>query len=132
MDNDLIMDFINLFGDNDKKLYTFFAPGRVNLIGEHTDYNGGYVLPCSLHIGTYAVARLNDDGMIRLYSKNFHEDGIVSVTKDELAYDERHGWANYPKGIIRALMPKDVQNGIDVLYYGNIPNGAGLSSSASM
>ncbi|AST06506.1 galactokinase [Anoxybacillus flavithermus] len=130
--NELVRDFIQLFGQNEKDVCTFFAPGRVNLIGEHTDYNGGYVLPCSLHIGTYAVARLNDEGMIRLYSKNFHEDGIVSVTKEELAYDERHGWANYPKGIIQALMPKDAQNGIDVLYYGNIPNGAGLSSSASI
>lgn len=125
-------EYIKVFQSRYNRPFTFFAPGRVNLIGEHTDYNGGYVLPCSLHIGTYAVARLNDEGIIRLYSKNFHEDGIVSVTKDELAYDERHGWANYPKGIIRALMPKDAQNGIDVLYYGNIPNGAGLSSSASI
>ncbi|MCX8003191.1 MAG: galactokinase [Anoxybacillus mongoliensis] len=132
MTEDLKLSFIDLFGEDEQEIQTFFAPGRVNLIGEHTDYNGGYVLPCSLHIGTYAVARLNDDGVIRLYSKNFHEDGIVSVTKDELAYDERHGWANYPKGIIQALIPKDAQNGIDVLYYGNIPNGAGLSSSASI
>lgn len=130
--DELVRDFARLFGEEGKEVHTFFAPGRVNLIGEHTDYNGGYVLPCSLHIGTYAVARLNDDGIIRLYSKNFHEDGIVSVTKDELSYDERHGWANYPKGMIRALMPKDAQSGIDVLYYGNIPNGAGLSSSASI
>ncbi|MCL9969928.1 galactokinase [Anoxybacillus kestanbolensis] len=130
--NELVRDFIQLFGQGEREAFTFFAPGRVNLIGEHTDYNGGYVLPCSLHIGTYVVARLNDDGMIRLYSKNFHDDGIVSIRKDELAYDDSHGWANYPKGIIRALMPKDVQNGIDVLYYGNIPNGAGLSSSASI
>ncbi|MBA2878457.1 galactokinase [Anoxybacillus kamchatkensis] len=132
MTGDLKSDFIDLFDENSKEIQIFFAPGRVNLIGEHTDYNGGYVLPCSLHIGTYAVARLNDDGMIRLYSKNFHEDGIVSMTKEELAYDERHGWANYPKGMIQALMPKHVQKGIDVLYYGNIPNGAGLSSSASI
>ncbi|MED0656062.1 galactokinase [Anoxybacillus ayderensis] len=130
--DELVRDFIQLFGQGGRDICTFFAPGRVNLIGEHTDYNGGYVLPCSLHIGTYAVARLNDDGMIRLYSKNFHEDGIVSMTKEELAYDERHGWANYPKGMIQALMPKHVQKGIDVLYYGNIPNGAGLSSSASI
>ncbi|MED0685609.1 galactokinase [Anoxybacillus ayderensis] len=132
MTGDLKSDFIDLFDENSKEIQIFFAPGRVNLIGEHTDYNGGYVLPCSLHIGTYAVARLNDDGMIRLYSKNFHEDGIVSMTKEKLAYDERHGWANYPKGMIQALMPKHVQKGIDVLYYGNIPNGAGLSSSASI
>lgn len=130
--DELVRDFIQLFGQSGQDICTFFAPGRVNLIGEHTDYNGGYVLPCSLHIGTYVVSRLNDDGMIRLYSKNFHDDGIVSIRKDELAYDECHGWANYPKGIIQALMPKHVQKGIDVLYYGNIPNGAGLSSSASI
>jgi galactokinase len=125
--------FHEIFEPNTEEIRTFFAPGRVNLIGEHTDYNGGHVLPCALHIGTYALVRKNTSRSLRLYSKNFADDGIITVDLDHLSYDARHGWANYPKGIIAAFAQrKPLDFGLDIFYYGNIPHGAGLSSSASI
>jgi galactokinase len=130
---ELKMDFIKLFGRKKEDIRTFFAPGRVNLIGEHTDYNGGHVLPCALHIGTYALVRQTADSSIRLYSKNFPEAGIITVDYKDLSFNEQHGWANYPKGIIAAIQNMQLINrGLEIMYYGNIPNGAGLSSSASI
>ncbi|WP_347862858.1 galactokinase [Salimicrobium sp. PL1-032A] len=112
----------------------FFAPGRVNLIGEHTDYNGGYVFPCSLSLGTYAAVRKRGDGKLRFYSMNFPDKGIVSAEVDRLNYSETDDWANYPKGVIEIFRREgfSINEGLDILYYGNIPNGAGLSSSASI
>lgn len=111
----------------------FFAPGRVNLIGEHTDYNGGYVLPCALEIGTYASVKKREDRQFRLYSKNFPDKGIISFSLDELSYEAKDDWANYPKGVIQAFYHKGVKvTGLDIAFEGNIPNGAGLSSSASI
>lgn len=112
----------------------FFAPGRINLIGEHTDYNGGYVFPASISFGTYAVAMQRTDSQIRFYSMNFDDNGIISSTLDNLAYDTKDDWANYPKGMISKFIDAgfSISSGFDVLYYGNIPNGAGLSSSASI
>jgi galactokinase len=113
---------------------TFFAPGRINLIGEHTDYNGGHVFPCAITYGTYAHARKREDKLIRLYSLNFEETGIIEFHVDELDYNKEHDWANYPKGMVRFLKEAGypILNGFDCLIYGNIPNGAGLSSSASI
>jgi galactokinase len=126
-------EFIGLFGGRSEEIRIFFAPGRVNLIGEHTDYNGGHVLPCALEIGTYALVRKTANPFIRFYSKNFPETGIVTVPYDDLSYQDRHGWANYPKGIIAAFQSFcPIETGLDILYYGTIPNGAGLSSSASI
>lgn len=112
----------------------FFAPGRINLIGEHTDYNGGNVFPATITYGTYAIADKRDDRQVRLYSMNFEDKGLISFSLDELDYVEDHEWANYPKGMIRYLQEAghNLSSGVDVLYYGNIPNGAGLSSSASI
>lgn len=112
----------------------FFAPGRINLIGEHTDYNGGHVFPASLSYGTYAYARKRDDRQIRLYSMNFPDSGIISVQLDDLAYKKADDWANFPKGMVLAIQKAGhiIETGFDVLYEGNIPNGAGLSSSASI
>lgn len=111
----------------------FFAPGRVNLIGEHTDYNGGYVLPCALEIGTYAVAQKREDRECHLYSVNFPEEGVITFSLDDLVNDEKDGWANYPKGVIKAFINKGVEvRGLNIVFEGNIPNGAGLSSSASI
>lgn len=125
--------FYEKFGEYGE-LHTFFAPGRVNLIGEHTDYNGGFVFPCALSIGTYAVARKRSDKKIRMYSNNFPHLGIIEFEVDELNFEKKHDWANYPKGVIYALGQHHIpiDQGFDVVYLGNIPNNAGLSSSASI
>lgn len=112
----------------------FFAPGRINLIGEHTDYNGGHVFPCAITYGTYAVARKREDKVIRLYSTNFPEKGIIELDLNQLDYEKEHNWANYPKGMIRYIIEAgyDIPSGFECAIEGNIPNGAGLSSSASI
>lgn len=119
-------------GDGDIRAY--FAPGRVNLIGEHTDYNGGHVFPCALTLGTYAVARKREDQKLRLYSMNFEQRGVVETSLDDLTPYKEAGWTNYPKGVMWAFKKRGYQMpaGLDVLIYGNIPNGSGLSSSASL
>ncbi len=113
---------------------TFFAPGRINLIGEHTDYNGGHVFPAAISYGTYALAREREDQTFRFYSMNFPELGIIECTLSDLAYKEADNWANYPKGMLLYIKEAGhkINQGADILYYGNIPNGAGLSSSASI
>lgn len=133
MDSRLFDKFKEIFGYSEgAKL--FFAPGRVNLIGEHIDYNGGFVFPCALTIGTYAVVKKRDDKKLRLYSLNFENMGIVECDIDSLIYDKCDDWANYPKGVVKIIMDRgyNVLNGFDILFWGNIPNGAGLSSSASI
>lgn len=112
----------------------FFAPGRINLIGEHTDYNGGHVFPCAITYGTYAVARKREDQVIRLYSTNFPQKGIIEFNLNELDYQKEDNWANYPKGMIRYILEAgyEIPSGFDCAIQGNIPNGAGLSSSASI
>jgi len=122
--------FCEIFGTTAEGLRVFFAPGRVNLIGEHTDYNGGHVLPCALNLGTYVAILPRDDKKVRLSSANFQP--IVEVHLDSLNLDRAHGWANYPK-IVAGLMKKagDVK-GFDMHIIGDLPNGAGLSSSASL
>lgn len=112
----------------------YFAPGRVNLIGEHTDYNGGHVFPCALIVGTYGVVKQRDDRQIRMYSTNFHDLGVISFSLDQLEKVNQDDWVNYPKGVLSILADEGyhVKKGFDILYEGNIPNGAGLSSSASI
>lgn len=123
--------FLEVFGDNDNEVYLFHSPGRVNLIGEHTDYNGGYVFPCALSFGTYAVARKRNDNKLKFATTNF--DLKVEINLDDVKYDEKHDWANYPKGVVNQFIKKGFKlGGIEVMFSGNIPNGAGLSSSASM
>ena len=113
---------------------TFFAPGRINLIGEHTDYNGGHVFPAAISYGTYALARKRDDQTLRFYSMNFPEIGIIECHLSDLAFNDADNWANYPKGMLLYIKEAgyEIQQGADILFYGNIPNGAGLSSSASI
>lgn len=133
MEQKLLEKFQKLFGEGgDIRFY--FSPGRVNLIGEHTDYNGGHVFPCALTIGTYGVARKREDRKIRLYSENFSKMGVVETSLDDLVYREEANWTNYPKGIVWTFGQKgyQVDTGFDMLMYGNIPNGSGLSSSASV
>lgn len=130
---DLISEFKKKFGEFED-IRTYFSPGRVNLIGEHTDYNGGFVFPCALDFGTYAVVRKREDKTFRMYSKNFDNLGIIEFSLDSLVYKKEDNWANYPKGVIKTFLDHNliVDRGFDVLFYGNIPNGAGLSSSASI
>ncbi|GLF89299.1 galactokinase [Bacillus safensis] len=125
--------FHQQFGAREELRY-FFAPGRVNLIGEHTDYNGGHVFPCALTLGTYAVCAKRSDGRVRMYSLNFAGDGVKEFDLFEIAYVESDGWANYPKGVFHQFIEAGmkIEEGFDIVYGGNIPNGAGLSSSASI
>lgn len=112
----------------------FFAPGRINLIGEHTDYNGGHVFPCAITLGTYAAVSFNDSNKCSLYSMNFQDLGVITVDLDDLDYKKEDNWTNYIKGMIRELKNQGyiIDAGMDILFYGEIPNGAGLSSSASI
>lgn len=124
--------FQEVFGSPAEK--HFFAPGRVNLIGEHTDYNGGNVFPCAIDKGTYGLVKKRNDRKFRMYSENFADLGVMEFTLDELVNDKKHDWANYPKGVIKMFVEEGfkIDSGFDFLVSGNIPNGAGLSSSASI
>lgn len=134
MVENLMQEFMNVFHTTDEQIRTFFAPGRVNLIGEHTDYNGGHVFPCALSIGTYAIAKKRNDDTVRMYSMNFKNLDVITFSIKHLAYEKQHDWANYPKGVMDTFQKNghNIESGFDVLFYGNIPNGAGLSSSASI
>ena len=129
----LIKTFYETFGEGGE-VRTYFAPGRVNLIGEHTDYNGGHVFPCALTLGTYGIVRDREDRMLRLYSVNIDSVGIVEVSLDEIAATKEASWTNYPKGVVWAFEKRGFKmaHGMDILIYGDIPNGSGLSSSASL
>ncbi|MBQ2986795.1 MAG: galactokinase [Tyzzerella sp.] len=126
-------EFEKRFGSHGD-IRAYFAPGRVNLIGEHTDYNGGHVFPCALTLGTYAVARKREDNKLNFYSMNFESRGIVESDLNDLVPTKEAGWTNYPKGVIWAFEKRGMKLpvGLDVVIYGNIPNGSGLSSSASL
>ena len=126
-------NFARIFGEGEEPK-PYFAPGRVNLIGEHTDYNGGHVFPCALSIGTYALARKNNLNQMRFYSLNFRNLPVKSVPASGFVYAKEDNWANYPKGVMWAYTEKgyEITSGLDIMYSGNIPNGSGLSSSASI
>lgn len=133
MKEELLNKFAEVFGDNENaKVY--FAPGRVNLIGEHTDYNGGHVFPCALTIGTYGVARKRQDKKLRFYSVNFENLGLIESSLEDLTPYKEARWTNYPKGMMWAFSEKGMplSQGLDLMLYGTIPNGSGLSSSASV
>lgn len=129
----LIAKFQELYGEGGE-IRTYFAPGRVNLIGEHTDYNGGHVFPCALTMGTWAVVRNREDRKLGFFSLNFEKLGIIETSLDELIPSKNAGWTNYPKGVMWAFEKRgyELTHGMDILIYGNIPNGSGLSSSASV
>lgn len=133
MRNEINATFKKMFGEKEN-CRTFFSPGRVNLIGEHTDYNGGNVFPCALSFGTYGVISLRNDKKVRMYSSNFEDIGIIEFDLDHIKYEKSHDWVNYPKGVIDVMKRHgyDINRGFDVAIYGNIPNGSGLSSSASL
>lgn len=129
-----LTDQFRLLFDNTDSTRLFFAPGRVNLIGEHTDYNGGNVFPCALDIGTYALVAPRKDKLCRFYSINFPDQGIVEFDLNNLEFNSAHNWANYPKGVIHEFIKSGakITHGLNIVFLGNIPNGAGLSSSASI
>ena len=114
--------------------HAYFSPGRVNLIGEHTDYNGGHVFPCAISLGTYALAAPRTDGISRLYSMNVPEQGVVQFPMHGAVKSDAYGWANYPIGVVRVMEDAGhrAAHGFDIVLYGTLPNGAGLSSSASI
>lgn len=125
--------FVEKFG-GEGDIRTYFAPGRVNLIGEHTDYNAGHVFPCALTIGTYLVARKRTDRKLRFYSMNFEKVGVIESSLEHLAAGSEKNWTAYPKGMMWTFQEKGypVKEGYDMVLFGNIPNGSGLSSSASV
>lgn len=133
MKKKLFDKFTELFGSADGARF-YFSPGRVNLIGEHTDYNGGHVFPCALTIGTYGAARRRNDRLIHFYSMNLDRFGVVEVSLDDLSFNSKYNWANYPLGVVWAFAEKGytLDCGFDMVIWGNIPNGSGLSSSASL
>ena len=133
MKKKLFDKFEELFGSSEGARF-YFSPGRVNLIGEHTDYNGGHVFPCALTLGTYGAARKREDNKIRFYSMNLDAFGVVEVSLDDLSYKKTYNWANYPLGVVWAFAEKGhaIDTGFDMIIWGNIPNGSGLSSSASL
>ena len=125
--------FAELFGNSEGARF-YFSPGRVNLIGEHTDYNGGHVFPCALTLGTYGAARKREDNKIHFYSMNLNSFGVVEASLDDLTNKKEYNWANYPLGVVWAFKEKGhtITSGFDMVIWGNIPNGSGLSSSASL
>ncbi|WP_125587809.1 galactokinase [Companilactobacillus jidongensis] len=130
--DNLLSDFKSIFNSKAERL--FFSPGRINLIGEHTDYNGGNVFPCAISLGTYAAYGSRDDDVVQLYSANFPENGIISFTTTDLDYNKADDWANYPRGIMYYLVEHgySFDHGFNLFIHGNLPDGAGLSSSASI
>ena len=125
-------EFRKIYGD-DGDIREYFAPGRVNLIGEHIDYNGGHVFPCALTVGTYLVARKRTDTIVNFYSANYKRGGVITRDLNSLSYDKSKAWTNYPFGVLWAIIQKGfpIKTGFDIYVYGNIP-GSGLSSSASI
>ena len=128
-------EFAAKFGaDAARETRSYFSPGRVNLIGEHTDYNGGHVFPCAISLGTYALVADRQDNTTRIYSMNMAEKGIIEFTMSGLSYDKAKDWANYPMGVVKVFEDAGHKagHGFDILIFGTLPNGSGLSSSASI
>jgi galactokinase len=123
--------FYEKYGNRNNKPVLFFSPGRVNLIGEHTDYNGGYVFPCALNYGTYLLVRKADGNKLRFSTLNFTGDEETELKGKFINTGKK--WINYPLGVINEFLKKGIQlSGLELMYYGDVPNGAGLSSSASI
>lgn len=133
MKEQVLQKFEELYGSAEGAA-VYFAPGRVNMIGEHTDYNGGHVFPCALTIGTYMAAKKRNDRKLRFYSMNFDKLGVLESSIDGIKPEEEAEWTNYPKGVMWAFDGRGyhMDCGLDIVLYGNIPAGSGLSSSASL
>jgi len=123
--------FYEKYGNKSSKPVLFFSPGRVNLIGEHTDYNGGFVFPCALNYGTYLLIRKTKSKILKFSTINFNDDSEAELKGLFLNTGKR--WINYPLGVINEFIKRGIElSGLEFLYYGDVPNGAGLSSSASI
>ncbi|MBR1693946.1 MAG: galactokinase, partial [Selenomonas sp.] len=128
-------EFAAKFGaDAARETRSYFSPGRVNLIGEHTDYNGGHVFPCAISLGTYALVADRQDSKTQIYSMNMADKGVIEFPMSGLSYDKAKDWANYPMGVVKVFEDAGFKagHGFDILIYGTLPNGSGLSSSASI
>ena len=125
--------FKKVFGE-EKEMRVFFSPGRVNLIGEHIDYNGGCVFPSAITYGTYAIVSPREDQKVRLYSGNFEDRGIIEFDLSDLSHTEDEHWSVYVKGVMVQFKEAgfNIPTGFDAYVFGTIPNGSGLSSSASL
>lgn len=124
-------EFFSLYGDTAREPMLYFAPGRVNLIGEHTDYNGGFVLPCAIQFGTYLLIRPSGDGLVKLASLN--KSFRTTIPAEKVSEKIPGEWVNYPLGVMDQFRKQAIRvTGLELLYYGDIPDGAGLSSSASI
>jgi galactokinase len=127
----LIDKFLGKYGNKDENPDLFFSPGRVNLIGEHTDYNGGYVFPCALNYGTYLVIRKSNSNILKFSTVNFEDDAETEIKN--LFVNTGARWINYPLGVVNEFLKRKIKiSGLEFLFYGDVPNGAGLSSSASI
>lgn len=126
--------FVKVFGEETGTISTYFAPGRVNLIGEHTDYNGGHVLPCALSLGIYGAFRPRKERKLRFYSLSYPQAGIIERSVDQLVNSKDNGWANYPIGMVWTFQNQGnkFDHGFDMLVYSHLPVGCGLSSSAAL
>ena len=133
MKEKLLEKFRELYGSAEG-VSVYFVPGRVNMIGEHTDYNGGHVFPCALTIGTYMAVKKRQDRKLRFYSMNFEKLGVLESAIDGIEPEDAAEWTNYPKGVMWAFAGRGflMDCGLDMVIYGNIPAGSGLSSSASL
>ena len=131
MDTAILTDrFFKIYGNRNDTPVLFFAPGRVNLIGEHTDYNNGFVFPCAINYGTYVCVRKSENNSLKATSLNF--DSRFEIEIDSFKRNKSGEWINYTLGILNEFKMRNAAlGGIEILYYGDIPNGAGLSSSAS-
>jgi galactokinase len=132
MDSSILVErYYEKYGNREDKPVLFFSPGRVNLIGEHTDYNGGFVFPCALNYGTYLLIRKTGGTKLRFSTVNFNDDADVLL--NGLFVNSGKKWINYPLGVINEFLKRSIQiSGLELLYFGDVPNGAGLSSSASI
>ena len=127
--NAMINEFSSRFGKSPEHI--FFCPGRVNLIGEHIDYNGGKVMPCAISLGTYLAISKNKDKLLRFQCLNFSETAELHLQESYSKTGKE--WFNYPLGVINEIVQNgNAISGLDMLFYGNLPIGAGLSSSASI
>jgi len=129
--NEIKSEFIKLYGGEENDIRVFYSPGRVNLIGEHTDYNGGFVFPAALTMGTMIALRVNGESKIRMKATDLPD--MVEMDIDNLNNYRDLWWGNYQAGVCVELLKEGYDIvGCDMLYDDTLPHGGGLSSSAAI